>query len=93
MLGLEVEPWLRSALGKDISLEMRRRILQALDGLPSRSAKEPRSFGPTQAMLTITILEQLDTAESRATIAALANETPHSEIGGAAKTALQRLKK
>jgi WD40 repeat protein len=85
----EVEAPLRLALTRAPSVEVRRRIQQALDGIGKR-AESPAGFGVDHVRLAVAILEQLDSADSRAALGALGEGAPDTEVGRAAKAALAR---
>jgi WD40 repeat protein len=90
-IAADVEPALRSALTGKVSAEVRRRVQDALQSI-GKSPDGPPPFDVSRARLSLTILEQLNTAESQAAIAAVAKAAPDSEIGREANAALQRLR-
>jgi WD40 repeat protein len=91
-IAAEVEGPLRQALSRDLPLEVQRRIEQALDGIKERADGPPR-FDAYRFRLALTVLEEFDSAASRAALAALAEGAPDSEVGRAAKAALARQRK
>jgi WD40 repeat protein len=91
-LGPEIETPLRLALTGKLSPEVRTRVQQVLDGI-KQPADGPQPFDIHRVRLALTILEQLDTPEARATLAALAEAVPAGEVGREARAALERLRK
>jgi WD40 repeat protein len=88
-IAADVEEGLRLALKRGPSVEVSKRIQQALDGVKQR-ADRPPPFDRHRIGLALTALEQCDSVESRAALAELAAKAPESEVGRGAKAALER---
>jgi RNA polymerase sigma factor (sigma-70 family) len=86
-LGPAAEAALREALEKKVSLEMRRRVEQLLDGLRNR----PMAGEPLRTVRALAVLEQAGTPESGRLLRALAEGAPGGWLTGEARAAFDRL--
>jgi WD40 repeat protein len=90
-LGPGVEPILRLAAKENPSLEVRRRIQDILAGL--KKADKLEVLDPVRVRVAVTILEKIDTPESRRTIEELARGPAEACVTRESRAALERMKK
>jgi WD40 repeat protein len=91
-LGPAVEAILRTAAKENPSPEARRRIQTILVTLKNSDTSEA-ALDPVRAHIAVTLLEKIDTPESRRTIGELARGPADATVTREARAALERLKK